>query len=409
VKTLRSLVFVSLALLLPAAAIAQESPFKFEFHGFVTGSLYYQDQIFANAQGQGLLLAAPPPTIETGSAAVPDDGHIISGDIRNTRFSFGVTGPATMGATPRGYIELDFFGPYGGGNFGTEQQLPRLRVAIAELKFGGGTLLQVGQQNQLVVPQIPASIVHIANPVTYGAGTIGWRTPGVRVVHSLPLGASKLELAAELVKNKWADAAVGTPASPQNTPGSISLGEAGMPMVQGRLKLDGKAGNVGYSAYLVGVWHQVDLDGFGGSVTPATDDGTLDGYVVEVGGRLNIAMLTVMANFYTGQATGNMLGTIAQFGDIADMGAWANVGVNLSKEFSIWGVYGMARPDEDDVVAAGGTRTANDLYGAMVRYAKGGYQLGVEWYQNKTTWVTGPGTDTDTTANQVIASAGYFF
>ncbi len=37
-------------------ARGQESPFKFEFHGFVTGSLYYQQQAFVNGQGQALLL-----------------------------------------------------------------------------------------------------------------------------------------------------------------------------------------------------------------------------------------------------------------------------------------------------------------------------------------------------------------
>lgn len=401
-KTLRSLVLIAAALLLPTAVVAQESPFKFEFHGFVTGSMYYQDQVFANAQGQGLLLSAP--AVEVG------DGSLLSGDIRNTRFSFSVTGPKAFGtATPRGYIELDFFGPYGGGNFGTEQQLPRLRVALAELKFGS-TVLQVGQQNQLVVPQIPASIVHIANPVTYGAGTIGWRTPGVRIAHTMGVGSAlKLELAAEAVKNKWADATAGTTGAAQNTPASISLGEAsGLPMFQGRVKADGKAGTIGYSAYLVGVWHQIDRAGFG-----AANSDTLDGYVVEVGGKLNVAMLNLAANFYTGQAIGNLFGSIAHFGDISDMGFWANAGVNLTKEFSVWAVYGMARPDEDDVrgllsATVPAVRLENDLLGAMVRYATGGYQIGVEWYQNKTLWATAAA-ESETTANQIIASAGYFF
>jgi hypothetical protein len=446
VKTVRFMSFLSavalLAAAIPAAAQAPAapapSPFKFEFHGWVTGSLYYQDEVFANAQGQGLTLSAPAPAFETGGAVAPKSGTLLAGDVRNSRFSFGVTGPAVLGGVPRGYIELDFFGPYSGGTFGSEQSLPRLRIAIAELKLGN-TLVQVGQQNQLVIPQIPASIAHIANPMTYAAGSIGWRTPGVRVAHSMPVGTAKIELAAEVVGNNWTDAAIAmggnctVPATgPITTPGAtlcqggapaqndprtvVSLGESGgIPMVQARIKADGKAGTVGYSAYVVGVYHQVDLNGFGGSVAlpaAAGGDSKIDGYAGEVGGRLTVAGLTLAANGYVGNATGNMLGGIVQFGDIADWGAWVNLGYNITKEFSIWGLYGTNRPDEDDVRkwAGNSARLTNDLYGGMIQYAAGGYRVGVEGYQNKTTWGNGTATgDTDTEALQIIGSVGYFF
>jgi len=252
----------AVALLLSASAVsAQESPFKFEFHGWVTGSLYYQDQAFGSAQGQGLLLAAPSNANETGGIPVPSSGSVFSGDIRNSRFSFGVTGPAVMGGTPRGYLELDLFGPFNAGAFGTDQAIPRIRVAIAEMKLGS-TVVQVGQQNQLIVPQIPASIAHIANPIPFGAGLLGWRTPGIRLIHTVPAGPAKLELAAEVVKNRWNDTnqAAGSQAAPQ----LFSLGEAsGVPMLQGRVKADGKAGDLSYTAYVVGMWHQISLKGFG--------------------------------------------------------------------------------------------------------------------------------------------------
>jgi hypothetical protein len=435
VKTVRFMSFLSAVALLAAAtpvaaqapAAPAPSPFKFEFHGWVTGSLYWQDQVFANAQGQGLLLAAPPTSQETGAppsasapVGVPGSGTLLAGDVRNSRFSFGLTGPGVLGGVPRAYLELDFFGPYGAGTFGSEQQLPRLRIAIAELKFAN-TVIQVGQQNQLVIPQIPASIAHIANPVTYAAGSVGWRTPGVRVAHTIPAGAAKVELAAEVVSNNWADASIAmgatTGAPLQGLASNVSLGESsGIPMVQARIKADGKSGTVGYSAYVVGVYHQVDLNGFGGSVArPAAADAdqtTIDGYVGEVGGRLTVAGLTLAANGYMGNATGNMLGSIVQFGDIADWGAWVNLGYNITKEFSIWGVYGTNRPDEDDVREwVGNTaRLQNDLYGGMIQYAAGGYRVGVEGYQYKTTYGNGtPTGDVDTDALQIIGSVGYFF
>lgn len=448
-KTVRFMSFLSAVALLAAAtpvaaqapaAAPAPSPFKFEFHGFVTGSLYWQDEIFSNAQGQGLLLSAPAPVFKTGGTVAPKSGTLLAGDVRNSRFSFGVTGPSVLGGVPRGYIELDFFGPYGAGTFGTEQQLPRLRVAIAELKFAN-TVVQVGQQNQLVIPQIPASIAHIANPVTYAAGSVGWRTPGVRVAHTLPAGPAKVELAAEVVSNNWTDASLAmgsncaAPAAlppagstlcqgaapPQNDPRLVSLGESGSyPMVQGRIKADGKAGTLGYSAYAVGVYHRVDLNGFGGSVAlpaAAGGDSEIDGWVGELGGRVTVAGLTLAANGYVGNATGNMLGTIVQFGDIADWGAWVNLGYNITKEFSIWGVYGTNQPDEDDVKKWAGTpaattavRLKNELYGGMIQYAAGGYRVGVEGYGYKTTWATGTTfAERDTEALQVIGSVGYFF
>lgn len=401
-KNVRRFSFLSAAALLALASpvrAAEESPFKFEFHGFVVGSMYYQNEVFASGQGQGLTVAAP---------AVELSDSLFSGDVRETRFSFGVTGPSVLGGTPRGYIEMDFFGTPNNASFAADSALPRLRVAIAELKLGN-TVVQVGQQNQLVVPQIPATLGHVGSPVTYGAGSIGWRTPGIRVAHTVPAGSAKVELAAEVVKNKWADPATG------NTAANIGAGEAGLPMVQLRVKADGKAGSVGYSAYVVGVFSRADLAGFNDVATlpaAAGGDSEVDTYVGEVGGRLAVGGLTLAANAYYGQATGPLIGTIIQFGDIKDIGAWFNAGYNITKELSVWGLYGLARPDEDDVrkwAGDTGSKLKNDLYGGMIRYAKGGYQVGVEAYQYNTTYATGPTTDTETQALQVIGSVGYFF
>jgi hypothetical protein len=429
-----------LALGATTARAADESPFKFEFHGFVVGSLYNQDQAFANAQGQGLLLAAPTPANKAKGAAVPDNPRLFGGDVRESRFAFSLTGPkeAFLGATPRAYFEFDLFGLNGTGAFSSEQQVARLRAAYAEAKWSNATL-QVGQQNQLLVVQTPTTVAHVPNPVTYGAGTLGWRTTGARVLYAIPLEGMKLELGVEVVKNNWnngnqsvsAQVNCGAPTTPpaapgcpdprttggaSNSPATISLAEAnGLPQVQGRVKLDGKAGDLSYMAYLVGAWHQVALEGFGGSVTAPTIDGTkkrtLTGYAVQAGGKVNFAPVTLMVNAYTGQGTSNWLGSIVQFGEMADKGGWAQLGVDATKELSIWGLYGLGRPSASDVrkwVATNG-RLENDVYGALVRYQEGGYAVGLEWYQFSTKYSTGASTDQSVKAQQIIASAGYFF
>jgi hypothetical protein len=434
-----SATLLALALVAPAARAADETPnpWKFEFHGFVTGSMYYQDQVFANGQGQGLWVAAPTPTnlakcrisgsyntcpavvaptatTAGGGAATKTDG-LISGDVRNSRFSFSMSGPKVFGdAQPRGYLEFDLFGLNGAGTFGTEQPLPRLRVGYAELKFGG-TNIQVGQQNQLVVQQIPGSISHIANPVTYQAGTIGWRTPGVRITQVLPMGDNKLTFALEAVKNKWSNEAVNAGTGNATTPAGIGFGEAsGMPMFQGLARVDGKAGDFSFNGYLVGVYHSIHLPGFGDSAAlPVAAAGKKDitGYVGEIGGKVTFAPVSLAVNAYTGKATGNMLGSMVVFGDIKDLGYWASLSGNLTKEFSVTLTYGANKPNETDMRKWGGNavRLKNSMGGGMIKYQDGGYALAIEGYQLTTTYANSATTSTNTAALQVIATAGYFF
>jgi hypothetical protein len=432
-RSLMSATLLALALVAPAARAAEETPnpWKFEFHGFVTASMYYQDQVYSNGQGQGLLYAAPTPAnsapcVATGTFTCPvpaagangpatKSAGLISGDVRNSRFAFSMAGPKVFGdAQPRAYLEFDFFGQAGAGAFGTEQPLPRLRVGYAELKMGN-TNIQVGQQNQLVVVQIPGSLSHIANPVTYGAGTIGWRTPGVRLTQLVPVGDVKLELAVEAVKNKWSNEAVGAGVGVAQTPAVIGYGESSMlPMFQARAKVDGKVGDLAYMAYLVGVYGKIDLNGFGdGFAIPGWAAGktSIDQNVVEVGGKLTFSPVSLSGQFYTGKNTANMLGGQLIFGDVKDTGYWVQLAGNITKELSLNIAYGNDKPDAADLRRVGGNsvRLDNTLMGGMVKYQDGGYALGVEYWTNSSTYSTGAATNHGTDAMQVIATAAYFF
>jgi hypothetical protein len=435
-RSLMSATLLALALVAPAARAAEETPnpWKFEFHGFVTASMYYQDQVYSNGQGQGLLYAAPSPANSAPCIVTPastctqvpgtpatnvvasatKSAGLISGDIRNSRFAFSMAGPKVFtDAQPRAYLEFDFFGQAGAGAFGTEQPLPRLRVGYAELKMGG-TNIQVGQQNQLVVVQIPGSLSHIANPVTYGAGTIGWRTPGIRITQMIPIDDVKLELAVEAVKNKWSNEALGAGVGTTQTTALIGYGESSMmPMFQARAKVDGKVGDFAYMAYLVGVYGKIDMNGFGdGYALPAwTTSKSIDQNVVEVGGKLTFSPVSLSGQFYTGKNTANMLGGQLVFGDVKDTGYWVQLAGNITKELSVNVAYGNDKPDAADLRRVGGNsaRLDNTLMGGMIKYQDGGYALGVEYWTNSSTYSTGAATDHGTDAMQVIATAAYFF
>jgi hypothetical protein len=414
VKALRPLLIASMFALATTASAQTTAPdWKFEFHGFVSASLCSQNQVFVNAQCQGLLVAAPTPANEMGGATITHSGNAFIGDIRQSRFAFAISGPKAFGgAQPRGYFEFDLFGMLPTSSYNWGQPIPRIRVAIAELNWGAG-VLQFGQQNQLVVTQIPTSLSHIANPITYQAGTIGWRNPGVRGAYTFALDGLKLELAAEVVKNSWADAPGGTNLT-YVTPAQMSLAD-GAPMIQARLKADGKMGDLAYTLYAVYVHHSIDLNGIADTqALPAAAAGktSIAGNVFEAGGKVGYgAWGFISGNYYSGSATGNMLGSMVAFGDIADKGYWIHGNFNPIKELGLYLTYGANTPDKADMRLWGGNtvRLANTMYGGMLKYQDGGYALGVEYWTNQTRWADSATASMDTRAYQIIGTAAYFF
>lgn len=439
-KNLRSLftaaLISALAFTAAPARAADESPFKFEFHGFVTGSMYLQDQQFGVQQGQGLLLYAPSPLNNApykGDAAVPPanaatkSGTYLTSDIRQSRFIFATTGPKAFGATPKAYIEGDFLGGTGSALF-WESWTPRLRSAYAELNWGN-TVFQAGQFSaHLLLGQIPNSVAHIANPPTFGAGTVGWRTMGFRILETIPMDAWKLELAAEVVHSRW-----GTDPSPfgtpNNTPAVVGLGAASdLPQVVGRVKGYGKSGDFDWTVYVAASYESINFKGFGdvhpNGVTLA--DGTVktsaSPYVAEVGGLLKYDIVSLAFNVYTGSGTAAMAGALLQNGMIGDTGYWAQLGINATKEFSIWGLFGGETLNKTDmtnwaaVYPNAAPKSDNQLFGGQLRYQDAGYAFALEYYRYATKYLATPARggaadygDTTTNASQFILTAGYFF
>lgn len=400
------------ALLLSAGAVraADESPFKFEFHGFITGSMFVQNQNFLGGTGQDNLFAAPTPaqaapcktaacdagTFAPGTAT--KSGTFLGADARQSRYIFVMTGPAgaAFGATPKAYFEGDLLGlQWSAGTNAIENTQLHIRAAYAELKWGT-TQLQIGQYPaQLLLAQLSASIAHIANPITFGTGTIGSRTVGIRAIDTLPMGDMRLELAGEILASKWAD-----PARAGNSVAAISDGWAsGLPMLGVRVKGDGKSGNLAYQLYVSGLYESVNLKHFG-ETSPAgftLADGTtktsVTPWAAEIGGNFTFQPVSLAFNVYTGKATGPWAGNINQNADAGDLGYWVQLGLVPNPMFGIYALFGQGATKEKDLrlwtAANGAQRTDDQLIGGIVRISDGGYTLAGEFYQFKTKYLQG--------------------
>jgi len=439
VKSIRFLT-AAVALLFSVSANAQEkeNPFKFEFHGFVTGSLYMQNQTFGLGSGQGLLFFAPSPanaapcetaacnggTFTAGQAT--KSGTFLGGDVRQSRFVFALSGPkVVLGGTPKAYFEGDLFGGAGGAPL-VESWVWRIRAAYAEVKWPSFAL-QVGQHSaQLAFAQMPDSLAHIANPLSFGAGNFGWRTLGARGIYTAPVGAAKLEIAGSVAQPSWGNNQV-----PGAAPTTIGAGMAnGVPELEARVKIDGKTGDLTWMAYGDALYQSVNLKGFG-ETTPTgvtLADGSVktsaSSQAFEVGGKFtynSMVPVYLAFNVYTGKGLGSMAGALLQQGEIAETGYWASLGANLSKQVSLNVTYGVSQPDEDDVrnwgVATAFNNTAqkseNVLIAGQAKYMNAGHAFALEYITYKTTYLTGtfaaPTADIKTDGYQIIGSAAYFF
>ena len=269
-----------------------------------------------------------------------------------------------------------------------------------------------------MVVQIPGSLSHIANPVTYGAGTIGWRTPGVRFTQLVPVDDMKLELAVEAVKNKWSQRGGRRRRRRDPDPGRHrlrrGLGHAHVPGAAP--SWTARPATSTYMAYLVGVYDKIDLNGFGDGVAiPAWATGKTSIDRQRHRGRRQARpspRSPSPANFYTGKTTGNMLGSQLVFGDVKDTGYWVQLAGNFTKELSLNVAYGADTPDKADIRRVGrqrrsASRTPSWAACSSTRTAATPWASSTGRTSPPTPPAPPPSTDTD--AMQVIATAAYFF
>ena len=370
----------------PGAAQTQsvDNPVKLDdgesvrISGLVSGTVFVNRALFgAFGQGQNAEYA--------DKTELRHNNTFADGDIRNTRLRFDFSaGEVFDGWSPRASVEVDFFGGQDAPPFGDEQPRLRVRVAYADLT-NGRTTVRIGQNYAPLLGELPQSASHVAFPLGFGsAGAIGWRFPGVFVYHDLVRGR-QTTLGLQLAVMKGSGPIPGGAAAP------VGTGEAsGLPQLEARFDLGGRAQGLVWGTYLVGHMGWEAMNGLG---MPDSADERVSGWALEAGWKLAPGRVTLHGNAYYGRLLGANFGHITQFGKVQGWGAWAQAGYNLSKHWSAWAFYGLDDPDEARFARETGRtldRVKNQSVSGMLRYQITRYAIGLEYLRAATDWsVTG--------------------
>jgi len=422
-RILRSVLLFAIAVGVSTTAAAQEkSDFTFAFHGYIAGSLYYQDQQVFPGNGQQAWLV---------NSQANTHNKLFGSDVRTSRLNFSLAGPKVLaGATPKGVVEFDFSNNAGPGTFGDASLLPRFRLGFAELNWGN-TAVRFGQDHQLLIgsspwqaPFVPASAGHLGYPLSYQAGEIGWRVPTIALYQQMPMaGGLNAEFALAVMRSQWRApidvvatipgtfSAAATAVVPEwSTPVTSHGEESGLPAVEARLQVASRE----YRLFVSGHYGQAHRAGFGIDEAAGRPN-DIDIIAGQVGARAIIGPVVVQGMAYVGKNLAPFVANLVQFqnddrGNVHEWGAWGQLGFNFTPEWSVWAFAGTSDPNDQDIRNAGLTRVQNRTYSGMLRYLQGGFMIGLEWLHWVTNTINAAGASTGSPeANQYMITGAYTF
>ena len=368
------------------------------FHGFIDATAFSQTKSFTFGNGQN------------AEYPIPGSSGTLSGvDVRNTRFLFDLTGAQVAGDWTGGaHLEMDFFGGDNGtGGYSVEQPLPRLRQGYMVLSNPTtGSTIRIGQQWDLMFPleNLPDSLSHIAFPLGYGAGVIGWRFPGIVWLQDLNHGSTGPLWQFDL------GAFEGTWDGPGSNINYLSAGNAGFrPQVEAKVEVAQKGD---WLLFAAAHYSEIDLAGVGGTEpTPIKRTFSSDAY--ELGGAWTPGSWVLKAVLYAGQGIGEIFGDLSQFGDIKDTGGYAQLGYKFTPNWSANFIYATSMPNERDVVNWLGNGSTGLLKSrqpaANVQYTIGPFAYSLEYIHDILDTTTNGTNRSTTSGNQVNLSAMYKF
>ena len=388
-----------------AAAPAQAAPtftsapgLSVAFHGFIDATAFSQTKSYTYGNGQNAEYPVP------GSL-----GNLSGVDVRNTRFWFDLTGAKLAGNWTGGArLEMDFFGGNNGtGAYSQQQPIPRLRQAYMVLNNPvSGSTIKIGQQWDLMFPldDLPESLSHIAFPLGYGAGIIGWRFPGIAYSQDLNHGSDGPQWRVDVgaYEGNWD--------GPGSNTNYLTAGNAGFrPQIEAKLRVEQAKE---WMLFVAGHYSQINLSGVGGA-EPAPITRQFSSEAFEAGGAWTPGPWVLRSVLYTGKGIGEIFGDLSQFGDIKDKGGYVQGGYKFTSNWSANLFYGISKPNANDVVRWMGNGATGLLkahsYAANVEYTVGDYSFALEWIHAILNTTTNGTNRVDTSGNQVNLSAYYKF
>lgn len=370
-----------------------DPPMSFALHGFIDLTGFWQDQDFFFGNGQ-------EAELPLGSGS-----HLSGADIRNTRLWITITGPTLdNGWSTSGRVEGDFFGGFNGtSSYSSSQATPRLRQAFFALKSpSGNTSVSVGQQWDLVFPiaSVPKSDAHVAFPLGFGTGMIGWRFPGIvlhQALNSPEKGNAEWGLDVGAFSGQWDG-----PGSNTNfdTAGNVGF----RPQLEARLAVKDHS----WEAYAVGYYSSQNLENLPAG---APSHSTLNSWLGELGLAWHPGPWSLVGAVYDGKAIGQEFGSMAQFGDIADRGGYVQGGYSFTPHWGVYLSYATDRPNEGDVIQwlsyGSSGRLKGQQAGLDLLYTNGPFGAGVEWVHAILTTTTN-GTDRATAVGNQLSFSGIY-
>ncbi|GLQ45847.1 hypothetical protein GCM10007862_08980 [Dyella lipolytica] len=368
------------------------------FNGFIDATAFSQTKSYTYGNGQNAEYPIPGTK-----------GNLSGVDIRNTRFWFDLTGAKVAGDWVGGArLEMDFFGGNNGtGAYSQQQPIPRLRQAYMVLSNPvTGSTIKVGQMWDLMFPldDLPESLSHIAFPLGYGSGIIGWRFPGAIWSQDLNHGSQGPQWRLDLggFEGNW------------NGPGSninyLTAGNAGFrPQVEAKLHVEVEKE---WMLFLAAHYSQINLSGVGGT-EPTPVKRQFSSEAVEVGGAWTPGPWVFRSVLYTGKGIGEIFGDLSQFGDIKDTGGYVSGGYKFTPNWSVNLFYAISKPNAHDVIRWMGNGSTGLLkahsYATNLEYTVGDYSFALEWIHAILNDTTNGTNRVATSGNQVNLSAFYKF
>ncbi len=142
-------------------------------------------KIFGTIHAQAFLNSGTPNWLDIPNLvqpAVPDPGTF-SMALHQTRIGFTADGPTLGTVRTSGVVAFDFFGGIPGFQTGQVMGLPRILVAYARFQ-GERAAAQVGQDQVLLAPRDPSSLVGFAFPLLFRSGNLYLRAPQARAEYA---------------------------------------------------------------------------------------------------------------------------------------------------------------------------------------------------------------------------------